>query len=77
MIVVKNIVGAFIGTLAAIYFARWIGCLPSYDCVAEQYFVEHHREIVLGLLMLGLASAVVGCLIVVVYAAYRMARTIE
>ncbi len=77
MIVAKNMVGSFIGTLIAIYFARWIGCLPSYDCVAAQYFVEHHREIVLGLLMLGLTSAVVGCLIVMVYAAYRMARTIE
>ena len=77
MIVVKNIVGAFIGTLAAIYFARWIGCLPSYDCVAERYFVEHHKEIVLGLLAVGLAIAVIGCLIVMVYALYRMARTIE
>ena len=77
MIVVKNIVGSFIGTLIAIYFARWIGCLPSYDCVAEQYFVEHHKEIVLGLLAVGLAIAVIGCLIVMVYAAYRMARTIE
>ena len=77
MIVAKNIAGSFIGTLAAIYFARWIGCLPSYDCVAAQYFVEHHREIVLGMLMLGLASAVVGCLLVMVYALYRMSRTIE
>ena len=77
MIVVKNIAGSFIGTLIAIYFARWIGCLPSYSYEAERYFVEHHREIVLGLLALGLAFAVVGCLIVVVYAAYRMARTIE
>ena len=77
MIVAKNIVGSFIGTLIAIYFARWIGCLPSYDCVAARYFVEHHREIVLGLIAVGLALAVVGCLIVVVYAAYRMARTIE
>ena len=77
MIVVKNIVGSFIGTLIAIYSARWIGWLPSYDCVATRYFVEHHREIVLGLIALGLALAVVGCLIMVVYAAYRMARTIE
>ena len=77
MIVVKNIVGSFIGTLIAIYFARWIGCLPSYDCVAMRYFVEHHKEIVLGLLAVGLAIAVVGCLIMMVYAAYRMARTIE
>ena len=77
MIVVKNIVGSFIGTLIAIYFARWIGCLPSYDCAAEQYFVEHHKEIVLGMLAAGMALAVVGCLIVMVYALYRMARTIE
>ena len=76
MIVAKNIAGSFIGTLIAIYFAQWIGWLPSYDCVTAQYFVEHHKEIVLGLLALGLAFAVVGCLIVVVYAAYRMARTI-
>lgn len=76
MIVAKNIVGSFIGTLIAICFARWIGWLPSYDCAAAQYFVEHHREIVLGLLMLGLTSAVVGCLIVMVYALYRMSRTI-
>lgn len=77
MIVAKNVVGSFIGTLIAIYFARWIGWLPSYDCVAARYFVEHHREIVLGLLAMGLALAVFGCLIVMVYAAYRMARTIE
>ena len=77
MIVVKNIVGAFIGTLAAIYFARWIGCLPSYDCAAARYFVEHHKEIVLGLLAVGLAFAVIGCLAALVYAAFRMARTIE
>lgn len=77
MIVVKNVVGSFIGTLIAIYFARWIGCLPSYDCAAARYFVEHHREIVLGLLAVGLTFAVIGCLIVAVYAMYRMARTIE
>ena len=77
MIVAKNIVGSFIGTLIAIWFARWIGWLPSYDYAAARYFVEHHREIVLGLLAMGLALAVVGCLIVMVYAAYRMARTIE
>ena len=77
MIVVKNIVGSFIGTLIAIWFARWIEWLPSYDYAAARYFVEHHREIVLGLLTMGLALAVVGCLIVMVYAAYRMARTIE
>ena len=77
MIVAKNIAGSFIGTLIAIWFARWIGWLPSYDCVAARYFVEHHKEIVLGLLVMGLALAVIGCLIVMVYAAYRMARTIE
>ena len=77
MIVVKNTVGSFIGTLIAVWFCRWLGWIPSYGCVAEQYFVEHHREIVLGLLMLGLTFAVVGCLFVAVYAAYRMARTIE
>lgn len=76
MIVVKNIVGSFIGTLIAIYFARWIGCLPSYDYAAEQYFVEHSREIVFGLLLTGLSLAVIGCLIVMVYALYRMSRTI-
>ena len=76
MIVAKNVVGSFIGTLIAIYFARWIGWLPSYDCVATQYFVEHHKEIVLGLLAVGLAIAVIGCLIVMVYALYRMSRTI-
>lgn len=76
MIVMKNVVGSFIGTLIAVWFCRWLGWIPSYSCVAEQYFVEHHREIVLGLLAAGLALAVVGCLIVVVYAAYRMARTI-
>lgn len=77
MIVAKNIVGSFIGTLIAICFARWIGWLPSYDCIAEQYFVEHHSEIVRGLLILGMAATIIGCLIVAVYAAYRMARTIE
>ena len=77
MIVAKNIVGSFIGTLIAVWFSRWLGWIPSYDCVAERYFVEHHKEIVLGLLVVGLAFAVVGCLIVAVYAMYRMARTIE
>ena len=77
MIVVKNTVGSFIGTLIALWFVRWLGWIPSYDCVAERYFVEHHREIVLGLIAVGLALAVVGCLIVMVYALYRMARTIE
>lgn len=77
MIVVKNIVGSYVGTLIAVWFCRWLGWIPSHDCVAEQYFVEHHREIALGLLATGLAFAVIGCLIVVVYAAYRMARTIE
>ena len=77
MIVAKNVVGSFIGTLIAICFARWIGWLPSYDCVAARYFVEHHKEIVLSLLAMGLALTVVGCMFVVVYAAYRMARTIE
>ena len=77
MIVVKNIVGSYIGTLIALGFGRWLGWVPSYDCVAERYFVEHHKEIVLGLLAVGLAIAVIGCLIVMVYAAYRMARTIE
>ena len=76
MIVAKNIVGSFIGTLIAIYFARWIGWLPPCDYAAARYFVEHHKEIVLGLLAAGLALAVVGCLIVLVYAMYRMARTI-
>lgn len=77
MIVVKNVVGSFIGTLIAICFARWVGWLPSYDCAAARYFAEHHREIVLGLLAAGLALALIGCLFMVVYAAYRMARTIE
>lgn len=77
MIVVKNAVGSFIGTLIALWFVRWLGWVPSHDCVAERYFVEHHKEIVLGLLAVGLAIAVIGCLIVMVYAAYRMARTIE
>lgn len=77
MIVAKNIAGSFIGTLIALWFVRWLGWVPSYDCVAERYFVEHHKEIVLGLLAVGLAIAVIGCLIVMVYAAYRMARTIE
>ena len=77
MIVAKNIAGSFIGTLIAICFARWIEWLPSYDCVAARYFVEHHREIVLCLLAMGLTFAVIGCLFVAVYAAYRMARTIE
>lgn len=77
MIVVKNIAGSFIGTLIAIYFARWIGCLPSYSYEAERYFAEHHSEIVRGLLILGMAATIIGCLIVAVYALYRMARTIE
>lgn len=77
MTVAKSMFGAFIGTLIAIYFARWIGWLPSYDCIAEQYFVEHHSEIVRGLLILGMAATTIGCLIVAVYALYRMARTIE
>ena len=77
MIVVKNIVGSYIGTLIALWFVRWLGWVPSYDCVAERYFVEHHKEIVLGLLAVGLALAVVGCLIVMVYAMDRMVRTIE
>ena len=77
MIVAKNIAESFIGTLIAICFARWIGWLPSYDCAAVRYFAEHHKEIVLGMLTVGMALAVIGCLIVVVYAAYRMARTIE
>ena len=77
MIVVKNIVGSFVGTLIAVWFSRWLGWIPSYGCVAERYFVEHHKEIILGLLAVGLAIAVIGCLIVMVYAAYRMARTIE
>lgn len=77
MTVVKSSIGSFIGTLIAVWFCRWLGWIPSYDCVAEQYFVEHYREISLGLLAMGLALAVIGCLIVVVYAAYRMSRTIE
>ena len=77
MIMAENIVGSFIGTLIAICFARWIGWLPSYDCVDARYFVEHHKEIVLSLLAMGLAFVVVGGLFGVVYAAYRMARTIE
>lgn len=77
MTVVKSSIGSFVGTLIAVWFCRWLGWIPSYGSVAEQYFVEHHREIVLGLLAVGMAFAVIGCLIVVVYAAYRMARTIE
>ena len=77
MIVVKNIVGSFIGTLIAVWFCRWLGWIPSYGYEAERYFVEHHREIVLCLLAMGLTFAVIGCLFVAVYAAYRMARTIE
>lgn len=77
MIVVKNMVGSFIGTLIAMWLVRWLGWIPSYDCVAERYFVEHHKEIVLGLLAVGLALAVVGCLFALVYASFRMARTIK
>jgi hypothetical protein len=77
MIVAKNIVGSFIGTLIAVWFSRWLGWIPSYDCMAERYFVEHNKEIVLGLIAVGLALAVVGCLILLVYAMYRMARTIR
>lgn len=77
MTVVKSSIGSFIGTLIAVWFSRWLGWIPSYACVAERYFVEHHKEIVLDLLAMGLALALIGCLFVVVYAAYRMARTIE
>lgn len=77
MTVWKALIGSYVGTLIAVWFCRWLGWIPSYGCVAEQYFVEHHKEIVLGLLAVGLAIAVIGCLIMVVYAAYRMARTIE
>ena len=48
MIVVKNIVGSFIGTLIAVWLCRWLGWIPSYGCVAEQYFAEHHRELLLA-----------------------------
>ena len=77
MIVVKNIVGSFIGTLIAVWFCRWLGWIPSYGYEAERYFVEHNKEIVLGIITAGMALAVVGCLIVMVYALYRMSRTIE
>lgn len=77
MTVVKSSIGSFVGTLIAVWFCRWLGWIPSYGYEAERYFVEHHKEIVLGLLTVGMALAVVGCLIVTVYALYRMARTIE
>ena len=77
MTVLKALIGSYIGSVIGIWFCRWLGWIPSQSFMAEQYFVEHHKEIVLGLLALGLAFAVVGCLIVAVYAMYRMARTIE
>ena len=76
MIVVKNIVGSFIGTLIAVWLCRWLGWIPSYGCVAEQYFAEHHREIAIGLLAVGWALGMVCALLVAVYAMYRMARAI-
>ena len=76
MTVWKAMIGSYVGSVIGIWFCRWLGWIPSYGCEAERYFVEHHKEIVLGLLAAGLALAVVGCLIVLVYAMYRMARTI-
>ena len=76
MTVLKAMIGSWIGTVIGIWFCRWAGLIPSRGFAAEQYFAEHYREIVLGLLTAGLSAAIIGCLIVLVYAAYRMARTI-
>ena len=70
MIVVKNIVGSFIGTLAAICFARWIGWLPSHGFAAEQY-----TEIATGLLAVFFALGIVCALLLVAKAIYLTIRS--
>ena len=77
MVFVKSMLGSTFGAIIGIHIVRWLGWLPTYDAKAEMYFVEHHKEIALGLLTVGWALGVAIGLLVAVYAMYRMARTID
>lgn len=77
MIVAKNIVGSFIGTLIAVWFSRWLGWIPSYDFAAERYFVENWRELSMGILTLGLVAVLACMFSMMVYALWRLLMSIK
>lgn len=77
MVFVKSMLGSIFGAIIGIHIVSCLGWLPTYDAKFAMYFAEHHSEIVRGLLILGMAATIIGCLIVAVYALYRMARTID
>ena len=77
MIFVKTMLGSTIGAIIGIHVVRWLGWLPTYDAEAERFFLEHWKEIVHGVFAVGMALAALYCLFLMLYALYRLARTID
>lgn len=73
----KSVTGSFLGAIIGIWMCKWLGWVPNqHDIAAERFFIENWHEIVRGLLCVSAALAIAVGVAILLYAAYRMAKSI-